>query len=96
VYVCVCVCDDNEAFLFGLGLGLGKLKQKKTLDAIFNFNTSLYFFSINNQHTKGTIVEHPEIAGKVVMTTLEINTMGGLPNWAMSFMMRNTAPSMIR
>lgn len=44
----------------------------------------------------GTIIEHPTLSDKVVMTTLEINSMGSLPNWAMSFMMRNTAPSMIR
>ena len=36
----------------------------------------------------GTISPHPTIPNKSIMTTLEINGMGGLPNWAMSFMVR--------
>jgi hypothetical protein len=44
----------------------------------------------------GTISPHPTMADKCVMTTLEINTMGNLPGWAMHFMMKATAPSMMR
>jgi hypothetical protein len=38
----------------------------------------------------GTIVPHPTIRGKCVMTTLEINSMGGMPTWAMHFMVSNS------
>lgn len=44
----------------------------------------------------GTISSHPTLPGKIVMTTLETNTMGGMPTWALHWMMRATAPSMMR
>jgi len=44
----------------------------------------------------GTIQPHPTLSSSVVMTTLEKNTMGGMPNWAMHFMMKATAPNMIK
>ena len=44
----------------------------------------------------GTIAPHPTNKDKIVMTTLEINTMGGMPNWALHFMMRAVAPSMMK
>lgn len=44
----------------------------------------------------GTISPHPSMKDKCLMTTLEINTMGGLPNWAMHYMTKATAPSLMR
>lgn len=44
----------------------------------------------------GTISPHPSLAGKVVMTSLETNTMGSMPTWALHWMMRATAPSMMK
>ena len=44
----------------------------------------------------GTIAPHPTIRGKSIMTTLEINGMGGMPTWAMHFMMRAFAPQVMR
>ena len=44
----------------------------------------------------GTIAPHPTNKDKIVMTTLEINTMGGMPKWALHFMMRAVAPSMMK
>jgi hypothetical protein len=44
----------------------------------------------------GTIAPHPTLPGKVVMTSLETNSMGGMPQWALHFMVRATAPSMMR
>jgi hypothetical protein len=44
----------------------------------------------------GTIAPHPTMKDKVVMTTLETNNMGGMPTWALHWMMRATAPSMMK
>eukprot|EP01041_Mallomonas_annulata_P003584 gene3584-7123_t len=45
----------------------------------------------------GTIIPHPSgDSDKSVMTTLEKNTMGGMPRWALHWMMRATAPQMMR
>lgn len=44
----------------------------------------------------GSIEPHPTNKGKIVMTTLEINTMGGMPSWALSWMMGMVAPSMMK
>ena len=44
----------------------------------------------------GTIAPHPTIKGKCVMTTLEINGMGGMPTFALNFITRVTAPQMMR
>jgi hypothetical protein len=44
----------------------------------------------------GTIQPHPTLKNTVVMTTLEKNTMGGMPNWAMHFMMKATAPNLMK
>lgn len=44
----------------------------------------------------GTIAPHPTIKGKIVMTTVEINSMGGMPKWAQHWMLRAVAPSMMK
>jgi len=44
----------------------------------------------------GTISPHPVEKNKCVMTTLETNSMGGMPTWALHWMMRATAPSMMK
>ena len=44
----------------------------------------------------GTIAPHPTLPGKCVMTTLEINGMGGMPTFALNFITRVTAPQMMR
>jgi hypothetical protein len=44
----------------------------------------------------GTIAPHPTNPEKIVMTTLEINSMGGMPTWALHWMMRAVAPSMMK
>ena len=44
----------------------------------------------------GTISPHPTHASKCIMTTLETNSMGGMPNWALHFMMRSFAPSLMK
>jgi len=44
----------------------------------------------------GTISPHPTNPSKIVMTTLEINGMGGMPKWALHWMMRAVAPSMMK
>jgi len=44
----------------------------------------------------GTIAPHPTLPGKSVMTTLEINGMGGMPTFALNFITRVTAPQMMR
>lgn len=44
----------------------------------------------------GTIAPHPTNPAKIVMTTLEINNMGGMPKWALHWMMRAVAPSMMK
>ena len=43
----------------------------------------------------GTIAAHSTEEGKVVMTSLEINSMGGQPKWALGFM-ASAAPSMMK
>lgn len=62
---------------------------------------SLASNTVDNNHKiltikTGTISPHPTDANKCVMTTLETNTMGGIPNWAMNFMMSSFAPSMMK
>lgn len=44
----------------------------------------------------GTIGPHPTQPNKCVMTTLETNTMGGMPTWALHWMMRATAPAIMK
>lgn len=44
----------------------------------------------------GTIQTHPTIPNTVIMTTLERNSMGGMPNWALHWMMKATAPNMMK
>jgi len=44
----------------------------------------------------GTIAPHPTSPDKCIMTSLEINSMGGMPTWALHWMMRATAPSMMK
>jgi len=44
----------------------------------------------------GTIAPHPTMADKCIMTTLETNKFGGIPNWAMHFLTSVTAPSLMR
>lgn len=44
----------------------------------------------------GTICPHPTSADKCIMTTLETNKMGSMPTWALHWMMRATAPSMMK
>jgi hypothetical protein len=44
----------------------------------------------------GTISPHPTATDKCIMTSLEVNSMGGMPTWALHWMMRATAPSMMK
>lgn len=44
----------------------------------------------------GSIEKHPSLPGKVLMTTLEINSMGGMPTWALNWMMGMIAPAMMK
>ena len=44
----------------------------------------------------GTISPHPTFRNKCVMTSVDINSMGSMPTWALSFMTQVTAPSMMR
>ena len=43
----------------------------------------------------GTIAPHPTDPGRSVMTSLEINGMGGLPSWALNFMLGKAAPGVM-
>mmetsp|Transcript_29277 Transcript_29277/g.45879 ORF Transcript_29277/g.45879 Transcript_29277/m.45879 type:complete len:389 (+) Transcript_29277:39-1205(+) len=43
-----------------------------------------------------TIMPHPTDPSKTVITTLEMNKLGGMPKWALNLLMTVTAPGMIR
>jgi hypothetical protein len=57
--------------------------------------------AVDEQHSllsikTGTMQPHPHDPRKVLHTTVEINTMGRMPTWALNWMVRSTAPSLIK
>ena len=62
---------------------------------------SLKSDSIDDKHPfltlkTGTINTHPTDPSKCIMTTLEINGMGGMPKWGLNFMLKATAPGLMK
>ena len=43
-----------------------------------------------------TIMPHPELPDKSLITTLEINKLGGMPKWALNILMTATAPQLVK
>lgn len=76
-----------------------KTGEKKVVYAMVPWSIKENCLDLNHKFLSiktGTIKSHPTDPDKCVMTTLEINAMGGMPKWALSLMMKATAPSLMK